>query len=211
MPSTDTAKTSTTRTRATRSTKTANAKTTTNSATVAADDAVTTVDSAAFAADDGVVNMNEKIVDEPLNDSDEIEVVSLIPNVSYRDAATSDFYEWKNVGDVEYMTVDALTRMRRNHRAYFEDMCIKPNDERVIKKFGLERFYAKHDAFMDSSNYTRENIKSLLDEFSSVRSNSMKISIVNKIKSMVSSGEISDVNVIRTIEKRLNIDLIATL
>lgn len=149
--------------------------------------------------------------EEPLKDSDEIEVVALIPNVSYRDPATADYYEWENVGDVEYMTVDALTRMRRNFRAYFEDMCIKPNDERVIKKFNLNRFYDKYDVFMDASSYTKKNIVDTLNEFSAIRSNSMKLSIVNKIKDMVASGDISDVNVIRTIEKRLDIDLIATL
>ena len=31
---------------------------------------------------------------EPLNDSDEVEVVSLIPNISYKDSRTGDFYEW---------------------------------------------------------------------------------------------------------------------
>lgn len=208
MANAATAKTSAAKTGTTRATKATKAKSATESATVAAADN----EAAAPVADEGMVDMNDKVVEEPLKDSDEIEVVALVPNVSYRDSATSDFYEWENAGDVEYMTVDALTRMRRNHRGYFEDMCIKPNDERVIKKFGLGRFYDKYDVFMDASNYTKDNIGTTLDEFSAIRSNnSMKLSIVNKIKEMVASGEISDVSVIRTIEKRLDIDLIATL
>lgn len=211
MPSTTTAKSSTARTSASRSTKTTKAKTSDKSTKVAADKAAKTVESAAPVVDEEVEDMNARVNEEPLKDSDEIEVVALIPNVSYRDNATADFYEWEQVGDVEYMTVDAITRMRRNHRGYFEDMCLKPNDERVIKKFGLGRFYEKYDAFMDASNYTKERIAKTLDEFSAIRSNSMKLSIVNKIKDMVASGEISDVNVLRTIEKRLDIDLITAL
>ena len=207
MPSTTTAKTGASRTGTARKTKAANAKTASKSLNKAAED---NVSSAAVFNEEEVVGVNE-INEEPLKDTDEIEVISLIPHVGYRDFATSDYYEWENDGDVEYMTLDALTRMRRNFRSYFDDMCLKPNDARVIKKFGLERFYKQYDAFMDASSYTRENISDTLDKIHSIRSNSMKASIVNKIKAMVSSGEISDVNVIRTIEKRFDLDLIATL
>lgn len=146
-----------------------------------------------------------------LDDKKEIEVVALIPNVSYYDKATGDRYEWENTGDVEYMTVEAVQRMRRNSRGYFEDMCVKPNDERVIKKFGMERYYEQHDYLMDASNYTKDNITNVLDKFSSLRSNSLKSSIVNKIKDMIANGELSDAVVIRAIEKRLDIDLISLL
>lgn len=146
-----------------------------------------------------------------LDDKEEIEVVALIPNVSYYDKATGDRYEWDNAGDVEYMTVEAIQRMRRNSRGYFEDMCVKPNDERVIKKFGMERYYEQHDYLMDASNYTKDNIANVLDKFSSLRSNSLKSSIVNKIKDMIANGELSDAVVIRAIEKRLDIDLISLL
>lgn len=146
-----------------------------------------------------------------LDDKEEIEVVALIPNVSYYDKATGDRYEWENAGDVEYMTVEAIQRMRRNSRGYFEDMCVKPNDERVIKKFGMERYYEQHDYLMDAFNYTKDNIANVLDKFSSLRSNSLKSSIVNKIKDMIANGELSDAVVIRAIEKRLDIDLISLL
>ena len=146
-----------------------------------------------------------------LDDKEEIEVIALIPNVSYYDKATGDRYEWENAGDVEYMTAEAIQRMRRNSRGYFEDMCVKPNDERVIKKFGMERYYEQHDYLMDASNYTKDNITNVLDKFSSLRSNSLKSSIVNKIKDMISNGELSDAVVIRAIEKRLDIDLISLL
>ena len=146
-----------------------------------------------------------------LDDKEEIEVVALIPNVSYYDKATGDRYEWENAGDVEYMTVEAIQRMRRNSRGYFEDMCVKPNDERVIKKFGMERYYEQHDYLMDASNYTKGNVTNVLDKFSSLRSNSLKSSIVNKIKDLIANGELSDAVVIRAIEKRLDIDLISLL
>ena len=74
---------------------------------------------------------------EPLNDSDEIEVVSLIPNVSYKDSKTLDIYKWEEIGHVEYMTFETLKNMWRNNKGYFKNMWLKPNDDRVVNKFGL--------------------------------------------------------------------------
>ena len=47
-------------------------------------------------------NMNAKKTKiEQLNDYDEIDVVALIPNISYKDSKTGDFYDWYEVGHVE--------------------------------------------------------------------------------------------------------------
>lgn len=147
---------------------------------------------------------------EPLEDSDEIEVMSLVPNVSYKDSKTGDMYEWDEVGHVEYMTFDVLKNMWRNNKGYFRNMLLKPNDDRVINKFGLERLFDKYEFLMDESNYTRAKIKDVCETISSTP-NGLKYSICNKLKDLVSSGKITDVSVIRTLEKQLGLDLIAFL
>jgi hypothetical protein len=86
-------------------------------------------------------------------------------------------------------------------------MWIKPLDNRVIKKFGLEPTYRDYDFLMDASNYTRKNVKEICDKIRKTPQ-SLKFAICNKIKNLVSSGEISDIHILREIEKSLNIDLI---
>ena len=147
---------------------------------------------------------------EPLKDDDEIEVVSLIPKVTYKDNYTSDFYEWDEVGHVEYMTYKTLKDMRRQYRGYFDNLWLKPNDERAIKGLGLERVYKKYEFLMDGSNYTRDNIDEISNNISSTP-NLLKISIVNKIKSLVVNGDISDVKVIVALDKLLDTDLVSLL
>ena len=144
---------------------------------------------------------------QPLNDSDEINVVSLIPNVSYKDSKTLDMYEWDTVGHVEPMTFETLKNMWRNNKGYFKHMWLKPEDERVINKFGLTKTFEKYEYLMDYSNYTRKNIKDICSAISDTP-NGLKISICGKIKNMVINGEISDVSVIRTLENHLKIELI---
>jgi hypothetical protein len=151
----------------------------------------------------------EKVVknEKPLDKDDVIEVVSLIPNISYKDKKYGDIYRWEKTGEIVEMTFDVINYMHQNHKTYFKSMWIKPLDGRVIKKFGLEPTYRDYDFLMDASNYTRKNVKEICDSIRKTPQ-SLKFAICNKIKSLVSSGEISDIHILREIEKSLNIDLI---
>lgn len=164
-----------------------------------------------------VEEMNEKVkksvkntVKEELKDSDDIEVVSLVPNVSYKDSKTLDMYEWDEVGHVEPMTFETLKNMWRNNKGYFKNMWLKPEDDRVINKFGLTKTFEKYEYLMDASNYTKKNIKNICEAISDTP-NSLKFSICDKVKNLVVDGELTDIGVIRELEKRLNIDLTAFL
>ena len=151
----------------------------------------------------------EKVIkkDKPLDKDDVIEVISLIPNISYKDKKYGDIYRWEKAGEIVEMTFDVINYMHQNHKTYFKSMWIKPLDNRVIKKFGLEPTYRDYDFLMDASNYTRKNVKEICDSIRKTPQ-SLKFAICNKIKSLVSSGEISDIHILREIEKSLNIDLI---
>ena len=144
---------------------------------------------------------------EPLEDTDEIKVISLVPNVSYKDSKTLDMYEWNEVGHSEYMTFDTLKNLWRNNKGYFKNLWLKPMDDRVINKFGLTKTYEKYEYLMEGSNYTKKNIGDICNAIKETP-NGLKFSICNKVKNLVISGEVSDVSVIRTLENRLQIDLI---
>ena len=147
---------------------------------------------------------------QPLEDSDEIEVISLVPNVSYKDSKTLDIYEWQEAGHIEYMTFDTLKNMWRNYKGYFKNLWLKPMDDRVISKFGLSSTFEKYEYLMDGSNYTKKNVGAICDAIKKTP-NGLKFAICNKVKNLVISGELTDVFVIRELEKRLQIYLIGFL
>lgn len=165
-----------------------------------------TVEDTTVAVDEVTENIKATTKEKALSDLDEIKVVSLIPNVSYKDDRTNDMYEWDEVGHVEYMTVETLKNMWRNHKGYFRNMWLKPVDNRVIKLFGLGNIYDKFEFLMDEKNYTRDNISSVCDAFKTIP-NDVKYALSNKIRSLVSQAKISDVVVIKTLEKALGLDL----
>lgn len=183
--------------------------------TVASDESVATVD---IATDKNMdVNAEEEkevkespkkvVKEQPLDKDDVIEIISLVSNVGYKDKRTGDTHKWENVGDVVEMSFEEVNYMWQHHKSYFKSMWLKPLDGRVVKKFGLESTYRDYDFLMDASNYTRENVVEICDSIRKTPQ-SLKFAICNKIKSLVSSGEIADVVVLSKIEKKLNIDLI---
>ena len=147
---------------------------------------------------------------EPLMDSDEIDVISLIPNVSYKDSKTLDMYYWDEAGHIEIMTFETLKNMWRNNKGYFKNLWLKPDNDRVINKFGLNKTFENYEYLMDASNYTKKNVKTICDAICA-SPNGLKATIYGKVKSLVVSGDISDVSVIKELEKRLKIDLIEFL
>lgn len=144
---------------------------------------------------------------EPLQASDEIVVTALIPNVRYYDKYTADYYTWDEVGQTEYMTFETIERMWRNSKGYFRNMWLKPEDDRVIKKYGLSGVYDKYSFLMDEDNYTVDNMDKIYEVISSITQKDLKISVANKIKSMVADGKLVDINVIKGLESKLRIDL----
>lgn len=161
---------------------------------------------------DKMIEKKEKktIKVETLEDSEEIEVISLVPNVSYKDSKTLDMYEWNEVGHIEYMTFDTLKNLWRNNKGYFKNLWLKPMDDRVINKFGLTKTFENYEHLMDGSNYTKKNIKAICDAIKATP-NGLKFAICNKVKNLVVNGEVTDIFVIKELEKRLHIDLIEFL
>ena len=143
-----------------------------------------------------------------LDDSEEIEVISLIPHVSYLDKRTGDMYEWEESGHSEFMTVETLKDMWRNHKGYFRNLWLKPLDERIIDKFGLTKFYNEYEFLMNESSYTKDNITNLLTVVGKIKMGT-RFAIVDKIKQLISDGVITDITVIKALSNKLNVDFIA--
>lgn len=154
-----------------------------------------------------VEEATKKEVLEPLTDSDEIEIVALIPNVTYLDSEMNDMYRWDNVGDTEVMEFGVIKKMWRNHKSYFNKLWLKPLDERVMKKFGLNKLYEKYDYLLNSDNYSYKNIADITKAIDSLN-NALKYTISTKILDFVRDGVISDIKVIKALERKLNMDLI---
>ena len=164
----------------------------------------------AMTGDSELKKNTTKNIRASLRDDEEIEIMSIYPNVSYYDSKTGDTYKWERAGDIEVMDVATIKNLWRNHKGYFRNLYLKPLDERIIKLFALESTYKKYEFLTNPENYVRKNrdmICNTLDELAMP----IKWSISGAIKAMVTDGEITDALVIKAVEKKLDIDLMELL
>ena len=152
----------------------------------------------------------KKTTDIKLNDSDEIEVVSLIPNVSYEDKKTGDMYIWESVGHTEYMAFSVLKDMWRSHKGYFRNLVLKPLDERVVSHFSLQNLYDSYDYLMDPKNYTKDKIADVCSKILDTPSG-LKNTVYGNIRAMVDNGKMADINIIKYIDNTLGMELLSTI
>ena len=127
------------------------------------------------------VKVDEEVMEaraKALKDTDEIQVKALVPNVSYLDKSTGDFYRWDDVDQEEPLTFETLKNMWKSHKGYFRNMWLRPLDDRVINRFGLEKLYKDFDFLMNPENYTRASIKTVIATISKTP-NELKFTIVD--------------------------------
>lgn len=157
-----------------------------------------------------VAQLTKNQEEEPLQDTDDIEVKALIPNVSYKDSKTLDYYEWRQAGDIEEIPFEILKNMFRNHRGYFRNLWLKPLDERIIEKFKLGKIYSNFEKLIDIENYTIENVEEMCDKIHELPS-SAKSTILTMLRDNIDKGELTDIHMIKKLESKLKIDLISLI
>lgn len=156
------------------------------------------------------VTTTKRTTKATIDDDEEIEVESLVPNVSYKDSRTGDIYEWDVVGHIEYMTFDVLKNLWRNHKGYFRNLVLRPLDDRVVNQFGLTSVIEKYEFLMKKDSYTRKNIDKVVATIKSTP-NGLKYAVCMKIREMVVDGDVTDIVVIRTLENQLDMELVALI
>lgn len=143
-----------------------------------------------------------------IEDDEEIDVQSFDSNVTYWDKATDETYFWEQVGEIISMPYSVIKNMWRNHKTYFRNFLLKPLDDRVVKELGLTKVYEKYDFLMEGSQYTKDNINTIINTING-GTNGFKSAIFNNIKNMIVGGDITDIYVIKQLGNAFDIDFIA--
>lgn len=126
-------------------------------------------------------------------------VIGGIGSVSYKDKKTGDEYIWQEIGDTEYITGDALKRM--NTSPFFLKtpwLRIIENDD-AIEVFNLKELYSDIDSIEDVDGLLKMS-DSQITELINKLSKEYKQVLATNIMSKVSSGELSNINIIRKFE-----------
>ena len=141
-----------------------------------------------------------------LNDDTKITVQSLVPVVCYSCPITFEYFSWLEVGDTQEMTYKQIRIMSVKHPRYFSEKWIKPLNDDVLEKLKLNKYF--------ESNLSRSDLKLLfgndvaaVEEMLTNLNPDSKAELAPKAVKAAKDGKISNVKIIRLIEKHLGVEI----
>ena len=131
--------------------------------------------------------------------------------LTYKARSTNAIYRWNNIGAIEYMSVAELNEMNNYKRSYLNKPLVVLLDERAIKKFRLQSVYenvAKINNLKHLFKQPPAVIERTIDNALDVN---MRDILISKSRQMIKNGTLTDINVIKLLERKLQHDLSDTV
>lgn len=159
------------------------------------------------ASDDDVQNG-----DVGLSLDDVIPVKSItFGGLTYRARSTNAIYRWNQIGAIEYMTVAELNEMNNYKRSYLNKPLVLLLDERAVKKFRLQSVYENVAQISNLKKLFKSNISTISRVIDHALDVNMRDILISKSRQMIKNKTLTDINVIKLLEKKLQHDLTDTV
>lgn len=142
--------------------------------------------------------------------TDEVKVVSSVyGKLVYVSPRSGYRTEWATFGSFNFMTVDELTTMRATQSGFFENQWIVlagENAADVMEFLRIEQYYKNISDLNDIDNLFR-NTPADLPEVLGHFTPAAKETIARRAHELIEAKTLTDINVIRTLEKELGYNL----
>ena len=151
-------------------------------------------------ADDDV-----QVGDSGLSLDDIIPVKSItFGGLTYKARSTNAIYRWNQIGAIEYMSVAELNEMNNYKRAYLNKPLVILMDERAIKKFRLQRVYENVAQINNLKSLFKSDMASIERTIDTAVDANMRDILISKVRQ---NGTLTNINIIKLLEKKLQHDL----
>lgn len=129
--------------------------------------------------------------------------------LTYKSRTTNAVIRWKQIGEIQYMTVAELNEMNNYSSDFLNKPLVILMDERAVKKFRLTPVYenvAKLNNLKSVFNSDLATISRVVDD--ALRVN-MRDILISKVRQMYKTGKLVDVNVLRLLQDKLHFDILS--
>ena len=155
---------------------------------------------------------NVQVGDSGLSLDDIIPVKSItFGGLTYKARSTNAIYRWNQIGAIEYMTVAELNEMNNYKRAYLNKPLVILMDERAIKKFRLQKVYENVAQINNLKSLFKSDMTTIERTIDTALDANMRDILISKVRQMIKNKTLTDINVIKLLEKKLQHDLADTV
>lgn len=155
---------------------------------------------------------NVQVGDSGLSLDDIIPVKSItFGGLTYKARSTNAIYRWNQIGAIEYMTVAELNEMNNYKRAYLNKPLVILMDERAIKKFRLQKVYENVAQINNLKSLFKSDMTTIERTIDTALDANMRDILISKVRQMIKNGTLTNINIIKLLEKKLQHDLADTV
>lgn len=127
--------------------------------------------------------------------------------LTYKARSTSAIYRWNQIGAIQYMSVAELNEMNNYKSSYLNKPLVILMDERAIKKFRLQHVYENVAQINNLKRLFKSDMITIDRVITTALDANMRDILVSKSRQMIKNKTLTDINIIRFLEKKLQHDL----
>lgn len=169
-----------------------------------------TLDSIITAIDD-LEEANDYDVSETIED---LPIDTIIPvrsitfgSLIYKSRSNNATYIWNEIGSVEHMTIAAITEMNNYNIDFLRKPMVILLDERAVKQFRLAEVYENVAKINNLKQLFSSDLNIISKAIDNILAVNMRDILISKVRTMYNKKTLTDINIIRLLERKLQFDL----
>ena len=157
--------------------------------------------------DDSADEKIEEIVDLPMDTTINVKS-SCFGGLTYKSRSTNAVFRWNQIGSIQPMTVAEINEMNNHKTDFLRKPLVILMDERAIKKFRLTGVYENVAKINNlSAVFNSGDLNKIDNVITDALSVNMRDILISKVRQMYKAKKLTDINILRLLEKRLQFDL----
>ena len=151
-------------------------------------------------------NTSEVIEDLPIDTVIPVRSITF-GSLIYKSRSNNATYIWNEIGAVEHMTVAAITEMNNYNIDFLRKPMVILLDERAVKHFRLTEVYENVAKINNLKQLFKSDLETISHTIDTVLEVGMRDILISKVRTMYKKKVLTDINVIKMLEKKLQFDL----
>lgn len=169
-------------------------------------DLIGTINSAIDDLDDSVSSQLEEIVTLP--DSTIVPVKSIVyGGLIYKSKTTNALFRWNQIGAVQNMTIAQINEMNNYKQDYLTRPLVILGNTDAMKMFRLTPIYEKVAKINNLSSVFSSDLSTIERTIDDALKVGMRDVLISKVRQMYTNKKLTDINVIKLLERKLKFDL----
>lgn len=157
--------------------------------------------------DDSTGGEIEEIVDLPMDYTLNVKSITY-GGLTYKSRTTNAVFRWNQIGEIQPMTIGEINEMNNYKADFLRKPLVILMDEKAIKKFRLTPVYENVAKINNLGAVFNSGDMNKIDKvISDALSVNMRDILISKVRQMYKNRKLTDINVLRLLEKRLQFDL----